>query len=253
MICSDPRRAIWKRALDTISKYLVGRVFGAERVARWAGLTALWDLYYRLEPNEKRFEARMLAALDIEWRVGKGNTAKIPKNGGLLIVANHPSGGAEGLIAQALVGAVRDDWRVIGNHNLARLPELASRQIGITGSQADSIAMVIAARHLKQGGALLMFPAGTVAHWQLKRGYSEAPWHPSAARLARVSGATVQPLYFTTTTTLHWKIASAISRKARSFLLPRELLAQRGRTVMVDIDYSMRDPVVISSWFAQRE
>ena len=246
------RHSVRDRALARIAQHPVGRMIGPARVARWAGLNPLWQAYAGLDAGAVDFEKRLLAALDIGWRIGEGTCAEIPRHGGLLIVGNHPTGGAEGLIAQALIGAVRDDWMVLGNRVIALLPELAHRQIGVSRGQADGIAMVAAARHLRQGGALLMFPAGTVAHWQPGRGYAEAPWHPSAAGLARLSGAVVQPLCFTARTTLRWKILSAISRTARTALLPRELLAQRGRTITVDIPAPMLDKKAIVNWFKVR-
>ena len=252
MTSSDLRHVVRDRALARIAQHPVGRLIGAARVARWAGLEPLWKAYAGLEPGTADFEERLLAALDIDWRIREGSSGTIPRQGGLLIVGNHPTGGAEGLIAQALIGGVRDDWMVLGNRAIALLPELARRQIGLERGQSDGIAMVTAARHLRQGGALLMFPAGTVAHWQPGRGYAEAPWHPSAAGLARLSGAAVQPLCFTARTTTRWKILSALSRTARTALLPRELLAQRGRTIIVDIPAPLLDGEIIQDWFQTR-
>ena len=242
------RHAVRDRALARIAQHPVGRMIGPARVMRWAGLDPLWQAYAGLPMGAADFEKRLLAALNIGWRIGEGTSATIPRQGGLLVVGNHPTGAAEGLIAQALIGSVRDDWRVLGNRTIAVLPELAHRQIGVSPGQAESIAMVAAARHLRQGGALLMFPAGTVAHWQPGRGYAEAPWHPSAMGLARLSGAAVQPLCFTARTTLRWKILSAISRKARTALLPKELLAQRGRTIMLDVPAPVFDRKEIDKW-----
>jgi len=249
---SELRHSVRDRAFARIAQHPVGRVIGPARVARWAGLDPLWQAYASLDAGAVDFERRLLATLDIGWRIGEGTSETIPRQGGLLVVGNHPTGGAEGLIAQALIGAVRDDWMVLGNRTIALLPELADRQIGVSRRQADGIAMVAAARHLRQGGALLMFPAGTVAHWKPGRGYAEAPWHPSAAGLARLSGAAVQPLCFTARTTMRWKILSAISRTARTALLPRELLAQRGRAIIVDIPAPLHDEQAAQDWFQTR-
>ena len=245
----EPRHSVRDRVLARIAQHPVCRMIGPARVARWAGLDPLWQAYAGLDTGAADFEKRLLAALDIGWRIGEGTSATIPRQGGLLVVGNHPTGGAEGLIAQALIGTVRDDWMVLGNRTIALLPELAHRQIGVSRGQAEGIAMVAAARHLREGGALLMFPAGTVAHWQPGRGYAEAPWHPSAAGLARLSCAVVQPLCFTARTTLRWKVLSAMSRTARTALLPRELLAQRGRTIILDIPAPILDTKSIDNWF----
>lgn len=235
--------------MATIARHPLGRIHGAKRVARWAGLTELWRVYCHVAQQADRFEERFLAALGITWHIRAGSSGEIPRSGGVLIVGNHPTGGAEGLIAQALIGSIRDDWRVLGNSALARLPEIRTRQIGIDGRASDGLALIFAARHLKNGGALIMFPAGTVAHWQFPRGYAEAPWHPSAATLARLSGASVQHLKFSASSSLRWKLLSAVSRSARTALLPQELLAQRGKIIGVDIASPMSDPVDIQAFF----
>ena len=248
----DDRARVWERAISAMAGHPVIQRLGPVRIARLAGLADLWRVYSQMADNGGDFDARLLEALGVGWRVTEGDAAQIPATGPLLVVGNHPTGGAEGLIAQALLGRRRDDWRVIGNQMVATLPEYAARQIGV-GLQADpGRAMIAAVRHLRAGGSLLMFPAGTVAHWQAGRGYAEAPWHPSAARLARLCGAAVQPLQFHAATTLRWKLLSAISRPARTVLLPRELLAQRGRTVDVAIQPLLTDPAAIATYFAAR-
>ncbi len=224
-------------------------LFGVERLAKWSGLKDLWQIYRDIPTASQDFARYMLSGLGINWTITYGNIASIPESGSLLVVANHPTGGVEGLIAETMLNERRSDLLVFGNHMTNHIPELSQRLISV-GSAGDARrAMVTAIRHLQAGGAILMFPAGTVAHWQRKRGFSEAPWHSSAERLALLTHTRVQPLQFKAKTTWRWQVLSAISRSARTALLPHELLAQRGQTVQVHIGPTLTDPVEIKAYF----
>lgn len=249
----ETRDHVWEKVINALAAHPLGALVGPERMARLIGLNSLWRAYSSLAPGVEDFDARLLKALDIHWQVRGGDIGSIPSDGPLLVVGNHPSGGAEGLVAHAILAARRDDWRVIGNRLLSVVPEISARQIGVFQGGGNPLVLVEAARHLRAGGALLMFPAGTVAHWRVGKGYGEAPWHPSATGLARITGAVVQPLHFTVRTTLRWKFLSAVSRVARTALLPRELGDLRGETVLVDISAPLSDPRAAVNWFARRQ
>lgn len=243
---------VWNNILRAIAQHPVAAVLGKDRVARWSGLHSLWQIYRGVPADTSDFAASLLSGLEITWEITGGKSADIPARGPLVVVANHPTGGAEGLIAMSLLNRRRGDMRVFSNRLLDHVPELALRQFNVGDAGDARRAMVAAVRHLQAGGAVLMFPAGTVAHWQRRRGYAEAPWHPSAARLALLTGAAVQPLAFRGRTTWRWKLLSAVSRHARTGLLPRELLAQRGQTIRVDIGTKMLLPAEIETYFRDR-
>lgn len=89
-------------------------------------------------------------------------TAHIPRTGAVLICANHP-----GMVdTSALFVAInRPDVLVIAADRplLRALPNVAARLICVPDEVAGRAqAMRIAARHLRNGGALLTFPAGHI-------------------------------------------------------------------------------------------
>ena len=55
----------------------------------------------------------------------------LPKEGPLLIVANHPLGGLEGVAITQLLLGLRADTKVLTNNLLTRIPELQSTFIGV--------------------------------------------------------------------------------------------------------------------------
>jgi hypothetical protein len=87
---------------------------------------------------------------------------QVPKQGPLLIAANHP-GTYDALIIAASVP--RRDLKIIAADNqfLNKLPATQSYLISIKRDRNTTIAMIRSAlSHLKSGGALLIFPSGGI-------------------------------------------------------------------------------------------
>ena len=121
----------------------------------------------------------------------------LPSAGPLLIVANHP-----GLMdAAALFGAIpRADLRVLVADRpfLRALPHIAAALIPVgNGAATHTSALRTAVRHLRDGGALLSFPAGKIEPDPLALPGAEAAlagWSDSAELFARlVDGLTIVP------------------------------------------------------------
>ena len=98
------------------------------------------------------------------------DAAAIPSRGPLVIASNHPHGALDGLALASVLRAVRPDIRILTNHLLSRIPELADvcffvDPFGGPAAGARSRAGLRAAHlWLRNGGALIVFPAGEVAH-----------------------------------------------------------------------------------------
>src|SRR6185295_14083183 len=67
--------------------------------------------------------ASILRLLNVEYDLSDEDVAKIPADGPVLIVANHPFGAIERVILGELLTRRRPDVRLLGNHRLAEIPE----------------------------------------------------------------------------------------------------------------------------------
>lgn len=161
--------------------------------------------------------------------------ANIPKEGPLLIVANHPLGGLEGVALTRLLMTYRPDIRVLTNDLLRRMPELRSTFIGVDvlskNAARDNIKGIReATQHLSNGGALLLFPAGKVASIDIKaRAVKDHPWNRLAGNFLRRSGASCLPIYVNGYNSRLFYFLALIHPLLRTALLPRELANKRGR------------------------
>ena len=70
------------------------------------------------------FARRAMQAINVTWKVHAPCANPIPVKGPVVLVANHPFGGIEGLMLISLLQSVRPDAKVMANYLLERIPEL---------------------------------------------------------------------------------------------------------------------------------
>jgi putative hemolysin len=208
---------------------------------RLTGLEALHTVYSALQGNpEEPFGRRVLTELSIETVVDPSSLRQIPGRGALIVAANHPTGALDGLVLMDVLRSVRSDVRLLANHLLARIPELASSCFFVDPFEgpkaaARSLSGLRAAHGwLRGGGTLIMFPSGEVAH---ERGTGGVPtdraWSATLGRLASATGATVIPAFIDAANSRWFYAAGRLHPLLRTLLLPRELLRANGRRVAV--------------------
>jgi len=223
---------------------LPGRIT-RQALARITGLDALASIYdgwqtYAAASSGKGadgfldFCLRELKAT-LQWR--GADLGALPGTGPVIVAANHPLGCLEGMLMSRELLRLRPDTRVLANELLLRFPEFRELFIGVDVLHGDAAArngagMRAACRHLAGGGALLVFPAGTVAGYSLlRRRLEERPWNPVLGRLALRYGAACLPVHIRGRNRLPFYLSGYVHPRLRTALLPRELLAARGRSV----------------------
>lgn len=179
-----------------------------------------------------------LRELRVEVRLSATSLDFIPRQGGVVITANHPFGGLDGLLAIAAIGRRRRDLRILANSELARIEELGPLIIpvdpfgGLEAVRANVTGMRRALRWLADGGALLVFPAGEVSHLRLRSAsITDPPWSATAARLIRLAGVPVVPLYIAGANSMLFQIAGLVHPRLRTLLLPAELANKAGARI----------------------
>jgi putative hemolysin len=216
----------WPTPLANVAARMLERLIGLDRCA---------DTYARVPRglSAAEFSHAVLGQLGVRVAV-EGARDDVPSDGPLLIVANHPSGGIDGLILLAELGRRRPDLRVIGNEWLTWLPELADSVIavdvlgGAGAAHRNGLAYRAARRHLTAGGALLVFPSGEVASWDVRaRAVVEAPWPSTVARLASASSAAVLPAFIAGRNDAWFQAAGLVHPRLRTALLIRALFQPR--------------------------
>jgi putative hemolysin len=198
-----------------------------------------------LAPGDDRHVAdRMLSALNITYEMSEIDYTRIPKNGALIVVANHPFGAVEGLILSSILSSVRADARILANYLLRTLniPEFEDLffyvdPFGRKDSIRSNIKPMREAMHwVESGGVLGVFPSGEVSHLRLlKREISDPKWSNSIARIIRKTKAPVLPFFFEGANSKLFQLLGLVHPLLRTLMLPREMLNKRNKVVGVRV------------------
>ncbi len=211
---------------------------------RLLGVRALNAAYRRFlgDSGREDFFATCLRHLNIEYAVSPEDLEKIPKEGPLFVVANHPFGCVDGMIMGAILAARRRDFKLLANSLLGRAENLRPWLLpvnpfgGAKAARENVRSMKEALRHLESGGCLATFPAGEVSSFRFGQGeVCDPKWSPHVGRLIRQSKATVLPLYFEGRNSALFQSAGLLASRARTALLVRELLNKRDSSVRLRV------------------
>lgn len=216
----------------------------ARPLEKFMGIREINAVYRRIlaDRREEEFFATTLRVLGVEYAVSEEDLAKIPAEGPLFVVANHPFGGVDGIILGDLITRRRSDMRLLANSLLGRLEGIRPWLIsvnpfgGVNAARENVRSMKDALRHLAGGGCMATFPSGEVSSLHLsRREVTDPKWSPHIGRLIRQSKATVLPVFFEGRNSALFQAAGLLSPKARTALLIRELINKRGSFVRLRI------------------
>lgn len=165
----------------------------------------------------------------------------IPKDGPALIVANHPTGIADGIVLYSLIGRVRRDLFIYTNQDILRvLPQLDNMIVPVEWrmekrSHGKTRATMQQTRAwLAEDRIGLIFPSGRLAK---RRGLTlqERPWMASAAMIARKMDVPVIPLRIRARNSMLFYLFDAIHPTLRDVTLFHEVLNKAGQQYQVSI------------------
>ena len=200
------------------------------------------------DPTGPEFSSAVLREFGISFDFIPEEVDNIPLEGGFFTVSNHHYGGADGLILDTIVGARREDYKILTTFLLAQIPNLRDTFIPVDNFSkggARSVAGIrMALSHLADGGSLGLFPAGEVATWQKKgsrtavkkgRVVEDKPWAGNIMKLVKNAGIPVIPIYFDGGNSKAFHVLGRIHPMLRTVRLVREMINKKGKTIKVRI------------------
>lgn len=182
-------------------------------------------------PHGQGFWKQALDVMGIELQTPQDQIANIPKEGPLIITANHPHGLVDGMVLAELVGRVRTDYKILTRSLLTGVAEIDQFMIPVPfAHEEDALKQNLEMRkqameHLKDGGVIILFPSGVVASSDTMFGPAiERDWNPFTAKMVQRSGARVLPIYFPGSNSRWYQMANRISATVRQGLLLYEVV-----------------------------
>ena len=245
--------------IDIPGKTPIGRSMAtltAGCIHRLLSLDKLEEIYAQCKDKNRidEFLGKILEELGVTYDVRAGDLARVPEKGPVLVAANHPYGGIEGVILAHLLLRVRPDVRVMANYMLSRVPNFQDIFIFVdpfeTAQARKSNVRPIreAIRWVEDGHLLAIFPSGEVSHLDLQsRAVLDPEWNPLVARIAAKTKAAVVTGFFAGYNSRLFQMAGLVHPRLRTAMLPREFLKRADQT----IELRLGGPVP-PRWLAER-
>ncbi len=218
---------------------ILERMLGITGVNRiYAGVHAQLDD----AENDEAFFMKTLRVMGVHFEVDNADFERIPKVGSLIVIANHPFGGVDGVVLGALLKGLRRDAKLMGNYLLAEMEGIRGSIIrvdpfgGESSARANLSGMRDAIRLLREGGCLGAFPSGEVSSLHLKeRAVVDPPWTGHIVNLAQKTGSRILPIYFEGCNSRFFQLAGLLHPRMRTALLGREFSRMCGREIRLKV------------------
>jgi putative hemolysin len=195
-------------------------------------------------PSDRIFS---IAAAHIATDTAVSGLDHLPRSGPAIIVANHPTGIADGIILHHLIAPLRPDLFFYANADILRVfPQMENKVLPVEWRREkrsrDSARRTLAASEaaFAAGRIGVIFPSGRLAQ---RRGLSlhERPWLPSAASLARRFGLPVVPVQIRARNSALFYLLDAIHPTLRDITLFHEVLNKDRQPYRVTMGRAFRE------------
>ncbi len=209
--------AIIKRALYPLLKYKAA-VDMADQIADMPGLDALdW----------------LKSTLNLQVQVR--GIEHIPQSGRIMVVANHPTGIADGIAVYQALSQVRPDIAFFANSDALRVsPRFIEALIPVEWVDEKrtvaktKLMLKRASSAFSSEQAVVMFPSGRLAELGLV-GVKERPWFSSTITMARKYKTPILPLHIDARNSGLYYLFASLSGQLRDITLFNEMLNKSGR------------------------
>ncbi|WP_439155231.1 lysophospholipid acyltransferase family protein [Yoonia sp.] len=172
-----------------------------------------------------------------------GSLENIPRVGPVIVVSNHPYGILDGLMMGRILSQRRaGDFRVLAHRIFRRSPDLERVILPISFDDTKEAAKLNletraeAVRYLNAGGAIGIFPGGTVSTSATPFSEPMDPgWRTFTAKMIARSDAVVVPVFFEGRNSRLFQIASHLHSTLRTGMFIREFKTRMNKPVRVVI------------------
>lgn len=178
--------------------------------------------------------------------IRRGSLGDIPREGPLVMIANHPYGILDGLMMGLILSRTRRDFRILANSVFRKAEDLNRFVLPVSFDETrEALQTNLETRRrsldlLAQGGAIGIFPGGAVATAAKPFSQPMDPgWRGFTAKMVCKSRAAVIPLFFEGQNSRMFQIASHMHQTLRVGLLIKEF----GRRVDTPVKVSLGKPL----------
>lgn len=226
---------------DPLPKQLLIR--SVERLTGRRRLERIYGAVLDNQADQRQLWGAAVRELGVQVDYDRNQLAKVPTEGPLILLANHPYGVLDGLIICHFAAMLRADFKILIHKALVREPRVAHHMLPIDFNETEEAVLTnIATKQqamatLQAGNAVIIFPAGAIstAPHGLFGQAVDLEWKLFAAKLIQMTKATVLPIYFHGQNSRIFQLASHMSVTLRLALIIHEVNRKSGKTIQVSI------------------
>jgi len=174
--------------------------------------------------------------LDFSFIISQKDREKIPSEGRLIVIANHPLGALDSLALIKAICEVRTDVRIVANEILLGIENLRDMLLpyNLYSVTAQKENLKAIGQALDNEEAIILFPAAEVS--RLKMGIvKDGVWHKGVLYFAQKHQAPILPIYIKAKNSLLFYLISGLSKRLSILFLPREIFNKRSKNISMNI------------------
>ncbi len=215
-------------ALDTAAKLL-------KKILHQEEINYFIETHQHLQGFE--FNDAVLDYFDFRFSVSNRDRARIPDQGRLLIVANHPIGSLDGLSLLKLVSEIRSDVKIVANTLLNQIEPLRELFIPIDVLSKNAVhikGMRSIEKALNEEKAVIIFPTGEVSRIR-PNGVRDGKWKTGFLHLAKKTSAPMLPIYIKARNSAMFYSLSALFKPLGTVMLVNEMFNKHDKEIAFKI------------------
>ncbi|MFN3195898.1 MAG: lysophospholipid acyltransferase family protein [Chlorobiota bacterium] len=189
-----------------------------------------------LEFEGFEFISNLLRELNISYTISGKDKMRIPSEGRLIIVSNHPLGGLDALVLINAISEIRDDIKVLANDillNISQLKELFI-PVGIFKKTDFKKTALLIEKSMLQEEVLIIFPAGEVSRLKGMK-VLDKKWNKTPVKLSKRYNSPILPVFVNNKNSILFYLTSILNKNLSTLLLPRELLKKNNSNINIII------------------
>ena len=175
--------------------------------------------------------------LNFSFNIANKDIKKIPAEGKLVCVANHPVGSLDGLALLKLISEIREDVKIIANDVLYEIENLRTHFLPFNleskKMQRNNIKQIDEA--LQNEEAVIIFPAAEVSRLKFYH-ITDSKWHKGAIRFAKKNNAPILPIFIDAKNSILFYGISSLHKYFSRFMLVHELFNKKNKIISIKID-----------------
>ncbi|MEP4770389.1 MAG: 1-acyl-sn-glycerol-3-phosphate acyltransferase [Roseibium sp.] len=214
----------------------------ALRILRYRSAVCMADTINQMEADEVFSHLSNLLQLNVSTL----GLERIPREGPVVLVSNHPTGIADGVALFDAIKERRSDLSIFANRDAIRInPRLAEMIVPVEwradfkSRQKSKETIKLASSAFTNERVIVLFPSGRLAYWHEGK-LTERPWMTSALALARKNKVPVIPMHMGGRNSGLFYLLARVSTELRDMTVFNELLNKKNAEFRVHFGKPIR-------------